>query len=212
MLLVHVAEACFQRLLPITNVPTSRELRLRFLGELVAPYERDSILEQCGISSKLGPSQKVDTRVIMAPPATRLHGEESCTLNLNNFDGEALAKVFRERPSEVSNRRCLRILQYVNAIGSACILSSLNAAFDKLPKGNAVQAVDEPVLEKLFHIHLRLVNLEGQDHLFIARHRYIKYCYFETYCTAVQTLREKKRGSRRERQKVSALKLTASYK
>lgn len=146
----------------------------------MAPYERDSILEQCGISSKLAPSQKVDTRVIMAPPATRLHGEESCTLNLNNFDGEALAKVFRERPSEVSNRRCLRILQYVNAIGSACILSSLNAAFDKLPKGNAVQAVDEPVLEKLFHIHLRLVNLEGQDHLFIARHRYIKYCYFET--------------------------------
>lgn len=212
MLSVYIAEACFGHLLPITNVPTSRELRLRFLGELVAPYERGSILEQCGIPSKLAYSQNVDTRVVAARLTTGPHGNTLNIPNLANFDTETLRNALLERPPKLSRRRCLRILQYVNEIGSPHVLQSLKLALDGRAREETVQAVDEPIFEKLFHIHLYLGGLESQDHLLVARHRYIKYCYFETYWTAVQALQKRKRRGRREQKRMDALKLTASYK
>ncbi|KAF2024835.1 hypothetical protein EK21DRAFT_93722 [Setomelanomma holmii] len=48
--------------------------------------------------------------------------------------------------------------------------------------------------------------------LFIARNRYIKYCYFETYQRAVQALQVEKRNSNREQRKITALKNTTSFK
>jgi len=52
LLSLWIAEVCLQGR-PLQNAPSSRELRLRFLEELVAPVQRDSVLEQYGISSKL---------------------------------------------------------------------------------------------------------------------------------------------------------------
>ncbi|KAH8621554.1 hypothetical protein IG631_23769 [Alternaria alternata] len=62
LLSVWIAEACFQGR-PLRDALFSRELRLRFLEELVAPVQRDAVLEQYGISSKLAVSQQIDTRL-----------------------------------------------------------------------------------------------------------------------------------------------------
>ncbi|KAF9730155.1 24-dehydrocholesterol reductase precursor [Paraphaeosphaeria minitans] len=212
LLSVHIAEACFGHLLPITDVPASRALRLRFLGELVAPYERESVLERCGIPGKIAPLQNVDTRVIAARLPSGPHGKLFHIPNLVNFDTGTLTKAFLERPPELSSRRCLRIVQYVNAIGSPHVLQSIQSALDRRPQEETVQAVDEPIFERLIHIHLYLGGLESQDHLLVARHRYIKYCYFETYWLAVRELQQRKWSGRRERKRMDALKLTASYK
>ncbi|KAL5396139.1 hypothetical protein PMIN03_012985 [Paraphaeosphaeria minitans] len=154
----------------------------------------------------------VDTRVIAARRTAGPHGNKVNIPNLANFDTETLKKAFLERPPKLSSRRCLRILQYVNAIGSPHVLQSLKLALDGRPQEETVQAVDEPIFEKLFHIHLYLGGLESQDHLLVARHRYIKYCYFETYWTAVQALQQRKRSGRRKQKKMDARKRTASYK
>ncbi|KAH7552857.1 hypothetical protein BM1_08808 [Bipolaris maydis] len=53
---------------------------------------------------------------------------------------------------------------------------------------------------------------ESQSHILVARNRYIKYCYFETYLRAVKALQEEKRNSTQERRRVSARKRTTSFK
>jgi hypothetical protein len=58
-----------------------------------------------------------------------------------------------------------------------------------------------------------LEKQESQSHLLVARERYIKYCYFETYLRAVEALKEEKHSSYQERRRVSARKRrTASFK
>ena len=93
LLSVWIAEACFQQR-PLRNVPSSRELRLRFLGELLAPFQRDFVLEQYSISSKLAASQHIDTRMIGAylevQAQAQAQGSEVFVSKLENFDLEAL--------------------------------------------------------------------------------------------------------------------------
>ena len=60
LLSVWMAETCLQYK-PFQDVPSSRDLRLRFLEELLAPYQRDSVLEKCGIPNTHTVSQHVDT-------------------------------------------------------------------------------------------------------------------------------------------------------
>ncbi|KAJ6280810.1 hypothetical protein J3E71DRAFT_178747 [Bipolaris maydis] len=43
---------------------------------------------------------------------------------------------------------------------------------------------EQPIFDKLFHIHIYLDRQESQSHILVARNRYIKYCYFKTYLRA----------------------------
>lgn len=131
---------------------------------------------------------------------------------LENFDLEALHGALLEKPLEISRGRCLRILQCVYEIGSPCILDSLKLACTTKCEDKARQVIEQPVVEKLFQIHLYLDSQESQSHLLVARSRYVKYCYFETYLLAVAALQREKRSSNREKRRVSARKLTASFK
>jgi hypothetical protein len=212
LLSVFIAEACFRYRLPITEVPSSRDLRLRFLGELLAPYERDAVLEQCGILSNLMPSQKVDTRVIVPQPAAQVLVNDDSFPKLENFNTAALRTAFLTKPEDISTVQSLRILQCVNEIGSPNILDSLKLALAKPPEHRIAQDVDGPIVEKLFHIHVYLDTHESRGHLLVARNRYIKFCYFETYQLAVRTLQKEKHRSNQEQRRVNEFKVSKSYK
>jgi hypothetical protein len=219
LLSVWIAEACFQYR-PLRNVPSSRDLRLRFLRELLAPYQRDSVLEKCGIPSTHTLSQHVDTRCKFARSETQVQTDEFSELdlkilvqNLEIFQPEALREALLQKPSEINRERCLRILQCVDEIGSPHILDSLKLAYARKDEDQTYRAIEQPLFEKLFHIHIHLDKQESQSHLLVARERYIKYCYFETYLRAVEALKEEKNNSYRERRRVSARKRrTASFK
>jgi hypothetical protein len=219
LLSVWIAEACFQYR-PLRNVPSSRDLRLRFLRELLAPYQRDSVLEKCGIPSTHTVSQHVDTRCKFARPETQVQTDEFSELdlkilvqNLENFEPEALREALLQKPSEIKRERCLRILQCVDEIGSPHILGSLKLACARKDKDQTYRAIEQPLFEKLFHIHIHLDKQEIQSQLLVARERYFKYCYFETYLRAVAALKEEKDNGYKERRRALARKRrTASFK
>jgi hypothetical protein len=211
LLSVLIADACFRNLLPVTDVPSSRDLRLRFLQELLAPYERNDVLEQCGIPDHGKPSQKVDTRVILPKTITQTPCSEDSFPEVKNFDTHALRSAFREKPADIDFARCLRILQCVNEIGSPNILDSLKLALIERPKHWTSQTPEKPIIEKLYHIHVYLDKQESRNHLLVAQTRYIKFCYFETYHLAVKALQSEKQHSLREMRKETALKRTLSY-
>jgi hypothetical protein len=218
LLSVWIAEAYFQNR-PFRDVPSSRDLRLRFLWELLAPYQRDSVLEKCGIPSTHTVSQHVDTRCKSARLETQVQTDEIFGLdleifvrNLENFEPRALREVLLQKPSEINRGSFLRILQCVDEIGSPCILDSLKLACTRKDEDQTYGAIGQPLFEKLFHIHIYLDKQESQSHLLVARARYVKYCYFETYLRAVKALEKKKHNSTRERRSISARKRTASFK
>ena len=219
LLSVWIAEAYFQYK-PLQDVPSSRDLRLRFLEELLAPYQRDSVLEKCGIPKTHTVFQHVDTRYKFARLETQAQIGEIFGLNLNifvqnleNFEPEALRKALLQIPSKIDRRRCLRILQCVDEIGSPHILDALKLACATKVEDQTYRATEQPLFEKLFHIHIFLDKQESQSHLLIARERYIKYCYFETYLRAVEALQEEKFNTYRERRRISARKRrTTSFK
>ena len=219
LLSVWIAEAYFQYK-PFHDVPSSRDLRLRFLQELLAPNQRDSVLEKCGIPSTHTVSEHVDTRCKFARLETEVQTDEIFGLNLDifvqnlgNFEPGALRKALRQIPSEINRKRCLRILQCVDEIGSPHILESLKLAYAGKVEDPTYRAIGQPLFEKLFHIHIYLDKQESLSYLLVARERYIKYCYFETYLCAVKALQEEKRNSYRDRRRVSARKRrTTSFK
>ncbi|CAN9240842.1 unnamed protein product [Alternaria alternata] len=164
-------------------------------------------------------SQDVDTRDKFARLETQVQNDKIFGLdveifvqNLENFEPGALRKALLERPSKIKDGRCLRILQCVDEIGSPHILDSLKLACARKDENQSYRAIKQPIFEKLFHIHIHLDKQESQSHLLVARKRYIKYCYFETYLRAVEALKGEKHNGYRERQKVLARKRTASFK
>jgi hypothetical protein len=182
----------------------------------VAPVQRDAVLEQYGISSKLAVSQQIDIRLAETRSEAQLQSQpqsnEVFVSKIETFDLEALHEALLQKPADISRGRCLRILQCVYEIGSPCILDSLKPALTTKRENQAHQAMEQPVVEKLFRIHLYLDSQESESHLLVARSRYVKYCYFETYLLAVAALQREKRSSSREKRRVHARKLTASFK
>lgn len=211
LLSVWIAEAYFQHR-PLQNVPSSRDLRLRILEELLAPYQRDYVLEKCGIPSKLTGPEQIDTQWKLARLEIQLQTSEVFVPNLENFELKALRESLLRKPSEINRGRCLRILQCVNEIGSPHILESLKLACTRKGECQTYSATEQPIFEKLFHIHIYLDRQQSQSHILVARNRYIKYCYSETYLRAVKALQEEKRNSTQERRRVSARKRTTSFK
>lgn len=180
----------------------------------MAPFQRDFVLEQYGISSKLAASEQIDTRLVggCAEAQAQAQSIEMFVPKLENFDFDALHRALLHKPAEIPRGRCLRILQCVYEIGSPYILDSLKLACTRKREGQTQQAIEPPVVEKLLHIHLFLDSQESQSHLLVARNRYVKYCYFETYLLAVAALQREKRNSNREKRRVAARKQTASFK
>ncbi|CAN9210078.1 unnamed protein product [Alternaria alternata] len=215
LLSLWIAEACVQGR-PLRDAPSSRELRLRFLEELVAPVQRDFVLEQYSISSKLAVSQQIDTRLTETYSKAQLQSQPQSNgvfmSKLETFNLEALHEALLQKPADISRGRCLRILQCVYKIGSPCILDSLKPALTAKRENQTHQAMEQPVVKKLFRIHLYLDSQESESHLLVARSRYVKYCYFETYLLAVAALQREKRSSSREKRRIHARKLTASFK
>ncbi|XP_014551489.1 hypothetical protein COCVIDRAFT_42201 [Bipolaris victoriae FI3] len=153
-----------------------------------------------------------DSRCKLAYSETQRQTVEIVVPNLGNFEHEALQESLRLRPSEINRERCLRILQCVNEIGSPHILESLRLAFTRKDQCQTYSATERPIFEKLYQIHIYLDRQESESHILVARNRYIKYCYFETYLRAVEALKEEKRSSTQERRRVSARKRTISFK
>ncbi|KAJ5022553.1 hypothetical protein J3E73DRAFT_373835 [Bipolaris maydis] len=211
LLSIWIAEAYFQHR-PLQNVPSSRDLRIRILEELLAPYQRDYVLEKSGIPSKLTGPEHIDTQWKLARLETQSQTGEVFVPNLENFELEALRESLLRKPSEINRGRCLRILQCVNEIGSPHILESLKLACTRKDECQTYSRTDQPIFDKLFHIHIYLDRQESQSHILVARNRYIKYCYFETYLRAVKALQEEKRNSTQERRRVLARKRTTSFK
>jgi len=180
----------------------------------VAPLQRDSVLNQFGISSRLAASEQIDTRpgTTCAEVQSPEQSNDISVSKLENFDPEALRGALLQKPADVSRGRCLRILQCVYEIGSPSVLDSLKLAVTTKCGDQAHQGIEQPVVEKLFHIHLYLDRQGSQSHLLVARNRYVKYCYFETYLLAVAALQREKRSSNREKRRITARKQTASFK
>jgi hypothetical protein len=132
--------------------------------------------------------------------------------NLKNFEHGALLEALLQKPSKIKLECRLRILQCVGEIGSPHILDSLKLACARKAEEQIYRAKEQPLVEKLFHMHCNLEKLESQSHLLVARERYIKYCYFETYLRAVKALQEKKHTNAQERRRASDRKRTASFK
>ncbi|CAN9474019.1 unnamed protein product, partial [Alternaria alternata] len=172
LLSLWIAEACVQGR-PLRDAPSSRELRLRFLEELVAPVQRDFVLEQYGISSKLAVSQQIDTRLAETHSKAQLQSQpqsnEVFVSKIETFDLKALHEALLQKPADISRERCLRILQCVYEIGSPCILNSLKPALTAKHEDQAHQVMEQPVVEKLFRIHLYLDSQESESHLLVAR-------------------------------------------
>ncbi|CAN9175161.1 unnamed protein product, partial [Alternaria alternata] len=168
------------------------------------------------ISSKLAVSQQINTRLAETRSKVQLQlqpqNNRVFVSKIETFDFKALHKALLQKPADISRRRCLRILQCVYKIGSLCILNSLKPALTAKRENQAHQAIEQPVVKKLFRIHLYLDSQESESHLLVARSRYVKYCYFETYLLAVAALQREKRSSSREKRRIHARKLTASFK
>ncbi|EDU47797.1 predicted protein [Pyrenophora tritici-repentis Pt-1C-BFP] len=143
---------------------------------------------------------------------TQVQTHKICIQNLENFEHGALREALDQMPAKIELGRCLRILQCVDEIGSPRILDSLKLACARNTKDQTYQDMEQPLFQKLFYIHIHLDKLENESHLLVARERFIKYCYFETYMRAVRALQETKRNSYQERQRVLARKRTASFK
>ncbi|KAF5852439.1 hypothetical protein GGP41_007867 [Bipolaris sorokiniana] len=159
----------------------------------------------------VGPEQ-IDTQWKLARLETQSQTSEVFVPNLENFELKALRESLLRKPSEINRGRCLRILQCVNEIGSPHILESLKLACTRKGECQTYSATEQPIFEKLFHIHIYLDRQQSQSHILVARNRYIKYCYSETYLRAVKALQEEKRNSTQERRRVSARKRTTSFK
>ncbi|CAN9183713.1 unnamed protein product [Alternaria alternata] len=199
-------------------VLSSGTANLPFLSALYQTLHewKTEYIKQYGISSKLAVSQQIDIRLAETSSEVQLQPQlesnEVFVSKIETFDLKALHEALLQKPADISRGRCLKILQCVYEIGSLCILDSLKPALTTKRENQAHQAMEQPVVEKLFRIHLYLDSQESESHLLIARSRYVKYCYFETYLLAVAALQREKRSSSREKRRIHARKLTASFK
>ena len=88
----------------------------------MAPVQRDAVLEQYGISSKLAVSQQIDIRLVETSsevqPQPQPQSNGVFVSKIETFDLEALHEALLQKPADISRGRCLRILQCVYEIGS----------------------------------------------------------------------------------------------
>jgi hypothetical protein len=122
---------------------------------LLAPYQRDSVLEKCGIPSKHAGSQHVDTR----SKSVRLHTQQTDEIsvpNLENYEHGALREALLQEPSEIEHERCLRILQ--------CAVQNLKNFEHRALQEALLQKPSKIKLERRLRI-LQCVDEIGSPHI-----------------------------------------------
>ncbi|KAL5402573.1 hypothetical protein PMIN03_010571 [Paraphaeosphaeria minitans] len=161
--------------------------------------------------ASLSPTQCVIPNLSGSARSQRAYNDVSIASDLENFDTDMLKTAMRQAPVKISRQRYLRILQYVNSIGLPPVLPLVEGLIR--PSQDSInEPEDKIVSNNLVKIHLYLTDLESQDHRLVAKHRYSKYRYYETYLLAVKSLQKEKLSSRRARKKIEAHKGTATYK
>lgn len=201
LLSIHMAEAILHH--RPSGAPRERELRLRFLRETLAPYEVDAVVQQIGLPKMNHvPSRRFDLREKQAQAAT-LPGRP------HRLDADALPQIFAEAPEGMQGRKAARTLQCIAEVGSARILTSIRSA-TRSPLETPLDA--EGDMGRLLHIHTFLDRDRDRSHVSVARNRYLKYCYYQSFQAAVEALSARKRCGRAERRQLTSCKQSASYR
>ncbi|KAF1938139.1 hypothetical protein EJ02DRAFT_469137 [Clathrospora elynae] len=128
----------------------------------------------------------------------------------DGFYAARLEKAPSLRADGAKGERYFKTLQCIREAGSSQILSSLKAATstqaniknaDSLTKTPGYTDVD-----RLFCIHRFLENQDVASHIAIARSRYVRLLYYQTYESAVASLSVSLRNRRVETSRISAIK------
>ena len=204
---VYLAETTFKNL-PATG-PSQQDLQSRFLLELLAPYERSYILQRLGIpiSENYMLYQKEDCKETLLRGPSDTSGISIPVIP--DFNRDALGRAFSCKPESIQLIRAIRILQCIYEIGSLSVLNRFALDLNKPLQSKSDAGCN---MEILLHLHRYLDKEANERHLSVSRSRYLKYCYFESYQTAVDALHVKKERSRDEKKKVDKRKRTATYK
>ncbi|KAI1663331.1 hypothetical protein L13192_12638 [Pyrenophora tritici-repentis] len=133
------------------------------------------------------------------------------SLNIPEFDKARLTKVLTLRNAKITDERCLRILQCIYETGSSRILDSLKAA--TITPVTTIDTTNngEAYVVTLSYIYHYLYENAPTSHLAVARSRYVKYRYYQTYLQAVELLRDSLEVRRHERRKLAQHRKTATY-
>lgn len=187
LLLVALAEQCI--LGTTFDEESAQTLRMRYLRALVGRHRSEIILERLGIQRQRVPCPK------------SIAAEEICEFPFSNM------KQLEDSMESLEPRK-LRILQCVQEIGSVHILEAIQtAAAEPI---NSIGQYGKSV-NGLPQIHHYLDTQRATSHLDIARTRYLKLCYYQTYIAEVEILQEKKRRRRIESKRVTNQRKTATY-
>jgi hypothetical protein len=132
-------------------------------------------------------------------------------LNIPEFDKARLTRALTLRDAKITDERCLRILQCIYETGSPRILDSLKAATITPVTTISTSDNGEPYVETLSYIYHYLYDNAPISHLAVARSRYVKYCYYQTYLQAVKLLCDSLKVRRLERNKLKRQRKSSSY-
>ena len=185
---------------------------MAYIEELLKPFEQQALLEKIGINHDGERINRIGHSQVPVGETASVTSSVGLVTSPEGFDPSLFSKCLSQVPKELNQQRWFKILQYVSAIGSPAILRSITLAFSELHKKLTMDPEDDRIFEKLFRIHLYLERHDGRGHIDNARERYIKYCYYEAYELAVAALQEAKGRAYRERRKVSAVRMTATWK
>lgn len=189
------------------ELPSQKELRLRYVKALLAPYERDYVLSNVpGIGATVFPAHVADTRSILQLPTQLSHEVDLGSDYIHCFNMTLLRGAFSQY-SKVVKR--WRILQCVHEIGSLRILESIRSIL--LHQANDIPIAGDLIIQKIQLIHHYLDEQNAKDRLLVARARYIKFCYYENYNAAVNSVRRQKEQDLVTRKRIAKHKTTATY-
>ncbi|OCK75350.1 hypothetical protein K432DRAFT_446770 [Lepidopterella palustris CBS 459.81] len=112
------------------------------------------------------------------------------------FDGSRILEILLERPANLSNKKCLRVIQYACQIGSAEVFQTLKEVL----RGDTTCLPELPLDDlTMVFLQLDLVQKTGNNHVELARKRWEQYYLHETFIKSVAMEQEKKRKERKAR-------------
>jgi hypothetical protein len=131
--------------------------------------------------------------------------------NIPEFDKARLTRALTLRHAKITDERCLRILQCIHETGSSRILDSLKTATITPVTMIKTTSNGEAYVVTLSYIYHYLYAKAPTSHLAVARSRYVKYCYYQTYQQAVKLLHDSLEVRRIEQQRLARHRKSSSY-
>ncbi|KAF2008346.1 hypothetical protein BU24DRAFT_469034 [Aaosphaeria arxii CBS 175.79] len=178
-------------------------------GDVIFPPEEDlrqRFLRKLRVSSEMHATQLDSGQPTIQLPVNSSASKYPIP---DGFDRTLLQELHLQLPAQMEVFKYLRILQSIREIGSPRILESLKMTM-KSTTDFALDTTEQ--ITKLLHIHKYLDREDSVGHLSVARARYVKYCYYQTFQEAVETLSAHKRLSRVEQHRVVKHKSTSTYR